>query len=437
MRRRHASSTHTEGLGQPRGQVLVIVALGMLAMIAMAGLVTDAGLAWANRRQAQNLADAAAMAGARVIAIDRYQKVYDPAATPTFANPGTAIQTAITNAFAYDASGNQTFSAPTWGTPGSPEYTDYKARRFPNTDFPGIGPLYVVSGAIPGQAQGVWVPALATSNTLVIKVIGINSVSIGTSAAAVTGPSVPLGKLLPLVVRDRYTHCSNSSEFRTGTCDAVAVNPPIPGGPPSYQRTFQEGCVYNFRQTNPGEQSCNGSADPNMPALFGPGNFGWLDWNAGSSPDSDLVGWIDDPSTAPTAWYSAVCPNPTTSETCKVAENTLPSPKDDLFWRLDGTTGNKQSALDELATLYINKEIYVPIWRTSEDPGNGSNSTFEVIGFGVFRVDSVVRNGSNKGFTGTYVGSFRGGAIQQCTVVPSTCIGSGSAPVSFSIDLAQ
>ena len=53
MRRRHASSTHSEGLGQPRGQVLVIVALGMLAMIAMAGLVTDAGLAWANRRQAQ------------------------------------------------------------------------------------------------------------------------------------------------------------------------------------------------------------------------------------------------------------------------------------------------------------------------------------------------------------------------------------------------
>ena len=68
MRRRHASSTHSEGLGQPRGQVLVIVALGMLAMIAMAGLVTDAGLAWANRRQAQNLADAAAMAGARAMA---------------------------------------------------------------------------------------------------------------------------------------------------------------------------------------------------------------------------------------------------------------------------------------------------------------------------------------------------------------------------------
>ena len=120
-----------------------------------------------------------------------------------------------------------------------------------------------------------------------------------------------------------------------------------------------------------------------------------------------------------------------------MAQNTLPSPKDDLFWRLDGTTGNKQSALDELATLYINKEVYVPIWRTTEDPGNGSNSTFEIIGFGVFRVDSVIRTGSNKGFTGTYVGSFRGGAIQQCTIVPTTCIGSGSAPVSFSIDLAK
>jgi len=436
MRARHAI-LHPHRKNEPRGQVLVIVALGMVALIAMAGLVTDAGLAWANKRQAQNLADAAAMAGTRLIAIDRYQKAYDPSATPTFANPGTAIQAAITNAFAYDASGNQTFAAPTWGTPGSPEYTDFKGRRFPNPDFPGIGPLYVVSGAIPGQAQGVWVPASAVSNTLVIKVIGINTVSNSTSAAAVTGPSVPLGKLLPLVVRDRYTHCSNSSEFRTGTCDAAAVNPPIPGGPPSYQRTFQEGCVYNFRQTNPGEQPCNGSIDPNMPALFGPGNFGWLDWNAGSSPDSDLIAWIDDPSTAPTAWYSTICPDPLTSETCKVAQNTLPSPKDDVYWRLDGTTGNKQSALDELATLYINKEVYVPIWRTTEDPGNGSNSTFEIIGFGVFRVDTVISTGNNKGFTGTYVGSFRGGAIQQCTIVPTTCPGSGSAPISFSIDLAK
>ena len=164
MRPRHAS-LHQDLQTEPRGQVLVIVALGMVALIAMAGLVTDAGLAWANKRQAQNLADAAAMAGARIIAVDRYQKVYDPSATPTFANPGTAIQAAITNAFAYDANGNQTFTAPTWGTPGSPEYTDSKGQRFPYADFPGIGPLYVVSGAVPGQAQGVWVPASAFSNT--------------------------------------------------------------------------------------------------------------------------------------------------------------------------------------------------------------------------------------------------------------------------------
>src|SRR4029077_2222016 len=96
-----------------RGQILVIVAIGMVALIAMAGLVTDAGIAWANRRQAQNLADAAAMAGTRIVAADRYQKIYDPSAPPTFANPGTAIQQAITNAFTYNANGGQTFTAPT------------------------------------------------------------------------------------------------------------------------------------------------------------------------------------------------------------------------------------------------------------------------------------------------------------------------------------
>lgn len=46
------------------GQAIVLFALVLVAIIAMAGLLIDGGMAWANRRQAQNAADTAALAAA-------------------------------------------------------------------------------------------------------------------------------------------------------------------------------------------------------------------------------------------------------------------------------------------------------------------------------------------------------------------------------------
>ena len=49
------------------GQAMVLVALFLPALIAVAGLVTDGGLVFAQRRSLQNVADAAAAAGAMQI----------------------------------------------------------------------------------------------------------------------------------------------------------------------------------------------------------------------------------------------------------------------------------------------------------------------------------------------------------------------------------
>lgn len=51
----------------PRGQVLVIVALGVVALVAIVALAVDGGHVYAERRKMQNAADAAALAGARVL----------------------------------------------------------------------------------------------------------------------------------------------------------------------------------------------------------------------------------------------------------------------------------------------------------------------------------------------------------------------------------
>jgi Flp pilus assembly protein TadG len=51
--------------GEPaRGQVLVIFAVALVAMLAMVGLVLDGGATYAQRRDQQNVADVAALAGA-------------------------------------------------------------------------------------------------------------------------------------------------------------------------------------------------------------------------------------------------------------------------------------------------------------------------------------------------------------------------------------
>ena len=56
MERRHMTSE--------RGAVLVQVAIALVGLMALSAFVIDYGVLWASRRQAQNAADAAAMAGA-------------------------------------------------------------------------------------------------------------------------------------------------------------------------------------------------------------------------------------------------------------------------------------------------------------------------------------------------------------------------------------
>ena len=52
-----------------RGQILVIVAGGMIALLAIAALALEGGTLLLNRRDAQNGADLASVAGAREVAL--------------------------------------------------------------------------------------------------------------------------------------------------------------------------------------------------------------------------------------------------------------------------------------------------------------------------------------------------------------------------------
>src|SRR5437879_5175784 len=62
--RRHRSALFAVSHTHSRGQVLVLVAVALVALIGFVSLAVDIGFAWAARRRMQTAADAAATAGA-------------------------------------------------------------------------------------------------------------------------------------------------------------------------------------------------------------------------------------------------------------------------------------------------------------------------------------------------------------------------------------
>lgn len=59
--------------GTERGQVLILVAMLLLGLVAVIGLATDGGIVFAHRRDLQNLADGAALAGAMQVDGEAYR----------------------------------------------------------------------------------------------------------------------------------------------------------------------------------------------------------------------------------------------------------------------------------------------------------------------------------------------------------------------------
>ena len=71
-----------------RGQVLPLMAGGLVALLLFVGLVIDTGVAFQSRRAAQNVSDLSAMAGTRIIA----QGYLDPSLTLSGADVYNAIE---------------------------------------------------------------------------------------------------------------------------------------------------------------------------------------------------------------------------------------------------------------------------------------------------------------------------------------------------------
>ena len=208
---------HDQTKRNERGQILVIVAGGLLVFVALVGLVIDTGIGYRARRSLQNASDLSAMAGTRVIA-DYY--LTDQVADPT---TGAEVHQAI--AASLIANGCLTANGCTW----SAEYVR------PDPDVTGseidLGAVTTVA-AIPAGTQGVRVATAEPSETFFMRAVGIAEIDVDTQATAMTSSllnEAPSGVLLPIGAFD--------SDYETGV---------------EYELTA-------------GDE--------------GPGNFGWLSWS--------------------------------------------------------------------------------------------------------------------------------------------------------------
>ena len=229
-----------------KGQVLVIVAVGFIALVAMVGLVVDGGFAWGKQRDTQNAADAIAQAGAAVLA----EQLAGVIPVRTDGDVEQAVEDAR-EANNVDLDGAY--------------YTDFDGRMLtvggtPTTNESAAAEVGKV-GTIPDGTRGVRAVARQDFDTFLMSVVGFPSMTAINDAVARSG-------------------------WRSSACEA---------GPGCYDHVLPLTIPVNvlacdgtnrpaFQETEGGDKilwslGTDTSAPVSIPlCATAPGNVGWLDW---------------------------------------------------------------------------------------------------------------------------------------------------------------
>lgn len=165
-----------------RGQILVLFAGGLVALFLVAALAFDVGMMLLERRDQQNAADAAALAGARyVLTSANYSNTCAAAAGNAAAQ--AACQLALANEFGDDANGNETVTVyipPIHGTyAGLPGFVEVQIQSTRASIFAGVmgrGAWPVGVYAVAANQQGITFPfgmlALSPTECKAIQIAG-------------------------------------------------------------------------------------------------------------------------------------------------------------------------------------------------------------------------------------------------------------------------
>jgi hypothetical protein len=183
-----------QALGRQRGQMMIVLALSITALLGAVGLAVDFGFGYAHRREVQNAADAGALAGA--LALSRQYEIKAnnglgvTGLPPRASNPYTdaVIRQEIINAAAMSVppfptpTANGTLGTNlTWPNPGGGG-TNTLQHFYMNSD--GSQGAAVGGGSIPNNAAGIRVVATQSYGTFFSQVLGSCCTKVDVTASA-------------------------------------------------------------------------------------------------------------------------------------------------------------------------------------------------------------------------------------------------------------
>lgn len=346
-----------------RGQVLVIVAAGLVVIVAMVGLVIDAGHAWGQQRDTQNASDAAAEAGAMLLA----ENLPFIAAGEPLPNTNADVAAAVIAT----ADINEVGVYEAW-------YTDFDGDRVGGAPLIGEGAL-PPGDVPPAAADGVEATGTKTFDLFIGRILGIIDWTTRTKGTAIAGYWDEFGgNVLPVTVPLKFTLCTNENNVDEQAKD-WPVSPDVDG---------------NVNQVI--VPLCSN----------GPGNVGWLDWDPRSG--------ADDPD------YVSQCEQGDGTKELECAILTPDNPEIVTpEWYYVSSTGNLSAQYIEDALMtYANdpddEVVIIPIFDAtcSEDPagttvndctagdGTGQRQWYHLVAWAGFDIEWVDLNGGTSGACG-------------------------------------
>ena len=359
------------------GQALVVMVVAVLAVIAGLGLIIDGGNAWAQQRITQAGNDAAAEAGAVVLAQN-----LAGAATPLAGWDGAVAGAVADSATENDIAVDIAYYTDICGTLLRPDGT--KASGTGEAAVVGGGTLPTNNNTNPdcpagfvGPVAGVQVMASRPFSMFVSGAIGFTGFTARTNATAVSG-------------------------LLQGTCAAEGGCIVLPVTVPVTVVT----CAGN------GEAEITGTPWPKNTRIVvplcknNPGNVGWLDWTPKGGGAKELEDSILHPNNPPIDLPSWNYVTQTGNPNSKMIEDALNSYMGQivLFPLFDLTCGEDPN---------FSQTAVGPDYGCDDIGGNGSNQWYRFPAFAAFELEEAFVNGNNKpacdtgnGATSCLIGKF-------------------------------
>jgi Flp pilus assembly protein TadG len=307
---------------RPQGQIIVLFAVSLTAILLMVGVVIDGGYGLEQSRSAQNASDFAALAGARIVA----ESIAGNTLDGTDANVKAAIVASL------HVNGSAT---PTFGAPNDPVYVDSSG----NT----VG--LVGSGAIPTSTVGVRLSSSRSWRPFFLGIAGINSWTASAGATAKGGYAAggPAGGVFPIGIAQAFF------DGRQPCAGPVSTDPSSP-------------C--HVQHLTPG-------------TLNVPGGFGWLKFGC-NGYGLGQVAPANDGGCANNKPFLQTEITTGNSYGCCTQVN-LPGSKDFI----GSLPGNKASAD---CSYFINNKVVVTIAVWDYADGTGSGAYYHIKGFTGFQI---------------------------------------------------